>query len=546
MLESLKVKNYVLIDNLDLDFSEGFSVLTGETGSGKTIIMGALGLLLGQRADKDAVRNGAEYAEVSGVFTTNDKEVASFLNENDIEFEDDEILIKRVIKANGRSSYSVNGSSITRVQGEALGKMLVDISSQHAHQSLMNDNVLLSIVDEYSDSEKELDEYREKYFELKENEKKLKETKEQIAKSIEEADYIRFCLNELDNADLKEGEEESLKEDIQIMSSSEYLRESLSGAEDELRQAENALSSSLQLVKKAEKKDPRLVEYSERLESQTIELDDIFASIRDYLSSISFSEYELEAKNSRLSQIQRIKRRFGGTVEEAIRRREEYRENLKNAEDGEEYIAALEKRVEALRKETKIKAEILSEKRANGAKTLSKKIEDNLHELGMKSAIFNIELENEDFSPSGIDRVSFKIAANKGEKIADIKNTSSGGELSRIMLAIKVSINSKSDINTLIFDEIDSGLGGVVANAVSEKLKQLSENHQVFAITHLSQLAVKADNHYLVYKEEVGGRTVSHIDRIKGEDRVKEIARLLSGETSEISLEHARSLLKVQ
>lgn len=546
MLENLRVRNYVLIDSLDLDFTEGFSVLTGETGSGKTIIMGALGLLLGQKADKEAVRSGSDSAEISGTFFTQDKEILAYLSSLDIEVEDGQIIIKRVIRANGRSSFSVNGSTITRTQGEDLGKLLVDVSSQHAHQSLMNSNVLLSMVDEYGDNAALLNEYRDSYSSYRAGEKKLNETIESIQKSIEEADYMRFCLSELDSAELKEGEEEQLRDEIQVMSSSEYLRENLSSTQDDLRQAESFVSSSLSALRKAEKKDPRLLEYSERLESQAIELDDIFSSIRDYLSSISFSEYELEAKNSRLSQIQRIKRRFGGTVEEAIRRREEYRESLKHAEEGEDYIKALEKSVLALKNKALQLSEKLSDSRRRAALKLSKTIESNLKRLGMGSAKFRIDVSSIDMGQNGSDAVSFMIAANKGEKFADIQHTSSGGELSRIMLAIKVSLNSSSGVNTLIFDEIDSGLGGVVANAVSEELKKLSLSHQVFAITHLSQLAVKADNHFLVYKKEEGDRTISRIKRIDGEQRVKEIARLLSGETSDISLEHARRLLEVQ
>lgn len=546
MLESLKVRNYVLIDNLDLDFTEGFSVLTGETGSGKTIIMGALSLLLGQKADKEAVRKGAESAEVSALFFTEDKDIISYLDSIDIECDGGEILIRRVIKVNGRSSYTINGTPVTRIQGETLGKMLVDVSSQHAHQSLMDDSVLLRLLDEYSSSEEYLEAYKKSYSELKDSEKKLSELEDMINKSVEEADYIQFCLGELDNADLKIGEEESLKEEIQIMSSSEYLRESLTSVQDDLRSAESMLSSALASLRKAEKKDPRLGEYAERLDSQTIEADDIFSSIRDYLSSISYSEYELEAKNSRLSQIQRIKRRFGGTVEEAIRRREEYREKLQASEDGESMLQALSKRVDALKHETEKLSDKLTDVRKKGAKKLSKRIEDNLHNLGMQSALFRIDIDDCGFTPTGSDKVSFMIAANKGEKIADIKSSSSGGELSRIMLAIKVSLNSTSGVNTLIFDEIDTGLGGVVANAVSEELKELSSTHQVLAITHLSQIAAKADSHYLVYKEEVKDRTISHIRKIEGEDRVKEIARLLSGETSDISLEHARSLLEVK
>lgn len=546
MLETLHVKNYVLIDNLDLDFSSGFSCITGETGSGKTIIIGALSLLLGQKADKDSVRSGASCAEISGIFSTKSKTVLKWLDEHDID-SDDQILIRRIIKDNGRSSYTINGSPITRADGEQLGELLVDVSSQHSHQSLMRNDTLRDMVDEASETQTILDEYSSIYVQFREKESELKDLMELVSKNNEEFDYLSYCLKELDAADLKEGEEEKLKEELSIISSSEFIVDNLANAQDELKIALSNLNQALSSLHKAEKKDARLLEFSSRLENQSIECEDISESIRDYLSSISFSEYELIEKNERLATIQKIKRRFGGSVAEAIKRREEYRDKIQKYEDSEELIDKLEKDIEKLHSQVKSLAETLSDKRRAGAYKLAKKIEENLHKLGMNSALMNIDItRTEDFTSFGIDRIAFKIAANKGEKFADIQNTSSGGELSRLMLALKVSLKSNGGIETLLFDEIDSGIGGVVANSVSGELKNLSGKHQVLAITHLSQLAVKADNHYLVYKEEKDGRTISHIKKIEGEERIKEIARLLSGETSDISLEHAKRLLEVQ
>lgn len=546
MLESLHVKNYVLIDNLDLDFYDGFSCITGETGSGKTIILEALSLLLGQKADKEAVRFGASFAEISAVFSVDSKQIQSWLEEHDIDY-DDEILVKRIIKVNGRSSYSVNSSPITRQDGEILGALLVDVSSQHAHQSLMKDEVLLDMLDQASDSAGLLSEYKDKYNLYKSKNDDLSSLKDLVNRNAEEEDYLRYCLSELDKADLKDGEEEELKSAIELFSSSEFLTENISNSIQDLKESSALIGTALTSLRKAARKDPSLLEFSDRLESQSIEIEDIYQSLRDYLGTISFSEFELAEKNERLATIQKIKRRFGGSIQEAIKRREEYRDKLEMFSDSDFLIEKLEKELASINSDLDDISAKLTQKREKGALKLEKAIEENLSMLGMQSARMRIEvLPLSDYCPSGKDCVVYKIAANKGEKFSDIQSSSSGGELSRLLLALKVSLNNKTGADTMLFDEIDSGIGGTVANNVSELLSKLSLSHQVLAITHLSQLAVKAKHHYLVAKKEVNGRTISYIHLIDGEERVKEIARLLSGEMSDISLEHARALLEVE
>ncbi|MBQ0070839.1 MAG: DNA repair protein RecN [Spirochaetales bacterium] len=547
MLESLHVRNYVLIDQLDLDFSDGLTCLTGETGSGKSIILGALSLLLGAKADKEAVRQGEEQAEISGTFYTNSPSVLLWCQEHEIEVEEGLVLIRRVIKTNGRSSYSINRTPITRSEGEELGMLLVDVSSQHAHQSLMKAVVLRDMLDEAAESSCALASYREAYTSYKNAEKKLEELKTSIEKSAEEADYMKFCLQELDNADLKIGEEDELKEKLALQSSSEFIAENLESTQEELRSASSALNEALSSLRKAERKDVRLSEFSERLESQAIETQDIFESIRDHLSSLSFSETEIESMNSRIAVIQKMKRRFGGSVEAAIEKREEYREKLALIEDSSDVLANLEKRLGVLQKDLEKNALALSKKRHEGAKSLSQKIEKNLHKLGMPAAEFHIAVsDTSDYGPHGKDMIQYLISANKGEKTSEIQNTSSGGELFRLMLAIKVSLKSAGTIESMLFDEVDAGIGGSVANAVAEELLNLSSSRQVITITHLAQIAAKANQHYKVYKKEEKGRTISHITKLEGEERVKEIARILSGDASDISLEHARRLLEVQ
>lgn len=546
MLEHLSVRNYVLIDHLDIDFHSGFTVLTGETGSGKTIMLGALSLLLGAKADRNDVRFGENSAEITGLFSVSSKAVFDWADEHGIEIEDNEILIRRLIKATGKGAYTVNGSPVTVKEGEELGHMLVDVSSQHSHQSLLRNDVLRSILDKFSSLEKEKDSYTESYKALRSIENEIKELEERVRRSREEADYMRFSLGELEKAGLREGEEEELKKEVEIMGSSEFLKENLSAAISEMKSASASLGEALDAVRKASKKDDRLAAEADRTESIGIEADDIMLSLRGYFESIDYSESELEEKNSRLMVLQRIRRKYGGSIEEAIRRRDEYRLKLEESENSEEILESLRKKRNTAYEDAVGRAEKLLSERKRGALRLSHKIEEMLHLLGMKAAIFEIRTERtETLNPDGMDRISFLIAPNKGEKLSPIENTASGGELSRIMLALKVTVNASGDAS-MLFDEIDTGIGGTVANAVGEEMKKLAEREQVIAITHLAQIASRASSHYLVEKEERNGRTMTRIRCVEGEERVKEIARLLSGETSDLSLEHARMLLKVQ
>ena len=546
MLEHLTVRNYVLIDYLDIDFNPGFTVLSGETGSGKTIMLGALSLLLGAKADRNDVRLGKDFAEVSGLFSVSSPLILAWLEAHGIEREDESILIRRLIKVSGKGAYTVNGTPITVKEGDELGHLLVDISSQHSNQWLLKNDVLRAILDKFSSLDGKLSEYKASYRAMRELEKEISELENRVRKSREEEDFMRYSLKELENADLKEGEEDELKREVSIISSSEYLKESLSSALSEVRSASSALEEALSAIRKSSEKDDRLIAERDRTESIQIEAEDIALSLRGYLESIDFSEVELEEKNSRLMTLQRIRHRYGGSIEEAIRRRDEYREKLEESENSEDILLSLKKKHDAAAEKARKEAEELLSERKRGAIRLSHSIEENLHRLGMQSAVFEIRIERtEDMNADGMDRISFLIAPNKGEKLSPIESSASGGELSRILLALKV-IDSEGSDRTMLFDEIDTGIGGTVANAVGEEMRNLSHKEQVIAITHLAQIASRASSHYLVEKTEKDGRTTTDIRGVTGDERVKEIARLLSGETSDLSLEHARMLLEVQ
>ena len=551
MLERLEIRNYVLIKNLVLDFSTGFAVITGETGSGKSIILGALSLILGEKARQDIVRQGEKEAQINALFSYSEgSAVDCYLKGKGLEGEDGGLFIQRVIRQNGRSIMSINGLSVNRSELEELGSLLVDVSSQHAHQSLLKKDVQLSLIDKASHAARFLDDYRIAYNAHKEAVKEKARLEEENEKILQELDYIRFCLDEMEKADVRPGEDEQLAEELGRMSQAENLTQSLEetiallrggmeeGALSILTRAENAIS-------KAARADTTLEQYASRIEAAGIDLDDLASSLREYLSSFTFSEAELEEKSSRLALLQRLKKKYGGSLEALCERRDSYRERVDSAENFDDLIKDAQKKIETTKARLADLGSRLSKERRKSAQELEKTITSNLHELGLGDAVFHIEISQTEPSYNGMDDVVFTLAANKGEKAGPVSQVASGGELSRIMLAVKSALSGVDEVNTLLFDEIDAGLGGHAANAVAVQLEKLSRTHQVIAITHLAQIAAKAGTHFCVSKKEDAGRTISTIDEIEGEERIKEIARLLSGEVSDIAIEHARSLLEV-
>lgn len=543
MLESLKIKNFVLIPELDISFNDGMSVITGETGSGKSILLSAISMLLGAKADKSEIREGEDKAELEAVFYTKRNSLLNYLESKDIETEDGKVIIRRIIKSNGRSSYSVNGTSITLAEGFEIGRLLVDITSQNSSMDLKKSDMQRLLIDCDEDIEHVLYEYQESYRELIDLEKSQKELKDKIARLEEDRSYLEFSLNELDKADLKIGEDDEIKERLKIAQNAESLVDNLTETKNALDSSSRSLSAALSYLDKAKTKDDTLIEYYDRLESCSIEADDILSSISAKISSYSFDEYEMEELNSRLALLQRIRKKYGGSIEEAIKRRDEIKIALELSDNSFEELGKIEKAIErqsSLAMELALK---LSKKRQRRAENLSKDITKSLQDLSMEGSRFIIRIEKTDLGPYGLDKITFLIKANKGEKESLLENAASGGELSRIMLAIKSNLHRSDDTETLIFDEIDTGISGHAASNVASVLKTISKNTQIIAITHLAQIARCADSHILVKKREEKGRTISALSYISGEARIKEIARLLSGDDSEISIAHAASLI---
>ena len=545
MLESLKINNFVLIPSLDLELNEGMTVLTGETGSGKSIVLGALSLILGAKADKDEIRAGEEKAELEAVFRTDRKALLRLLEDKGIDAEDGQIIIRRQIRANGRSIYSVNGSGITLSEGQEIGRMLVDITSQNSSIGLMRKDNQRRMLDSSKDILSSLADYSCSYEKLIALEKDKTLLEQRISRWEEDRAYMEYSLNELEGADLIAGEDDEIKEKLGIASSSEFIVEHLTDSKEALDEASRALSQALSSLKKARSRDESLEEIVSRLESTSIETDDILYTVSEKLSSYSFDPYELEQLNSRLATLQRIRKKYGGSLDAAIARRDEIKSLLSSYADESMHLEQLEKKIEEQRAIVLEKADELHNKRIKRAENLIRSITSTLKKLNMESAQFDIRIDRVALSGTGYDQISFMIAPNKGEKMSAIEDAASGGELSRIMLAIKSNFLDSDDVETLIFDEIDTGISGHAASNVSLVMKELAKSHQIIAITHLAQIASRADSHILVDKSEEKGRTVSHLRYISGDDKVREIARLLSGDESEISMRHAESLLEV-
>ena len=552
MLEQLDITNYVLISHLSISFSSGLSVLSGETGAGKSVILSAIALILGEKAKADVVRRGESEAHINAVFSYGEKDAGlrAFLEREDLTGEDDTIIISRTIRAGGRSVNRVNSRIVTRETLSALGSYLIDISSQAAHQGLLKNDVQRVLLDRFSDVHAELEAYEKAFRAYQAAESELDELKEKSERARRDYDYFSFCLEELDKADLKEGEDDVLSAELKRISLSEALTEEVSASYSILKGdigegALTLLSHALSSLNRASSRDPGLDELARRLESCEIEAEDIASSLRDYLSSLTFSERELEEKNARMSLLQRMKKKYGPSLSDAIKKREEFREALLAVDNADELLSEKEKQLAKCASELEKCASALTEKRRRGASRLEEKTISILKKLSMQSAELSVMLEKIPYCQHGQDRVEFLIRANKGEKRGAIRDVASGGELSRILLALKAALSEEDETGTLIFDEVDSGIGGAVATAVGEEISALSKSHQVLVITHSAQIAARADDHFLVSKREEGERTFSEVRKIDGEGRIKEIARLLSGKTSDSALVHARELLEV-
>ncbi len=551
MLEQLTIHNLALIEDIEINFHQGFNVLTGETGAGKSIILGALELLLGEKGEASLIRTGTKEAFVAATFNVNSStEVKELLQTKEIELDDNRLLVRRTIKSSGRGSIYLQDVPTNRQLLKEVGNLLFDMHGQHEHQSLLSSERQRLLLDRFALLEESVAIYQIQYREFENLNKELDVLKGELAQTLKEEDYLKFVNQELSSANLQADEEDNIRDEVASLTQFEVIQDSLEEFNHLLRgKSEQGalalLKSGLTSLEKASSHDAKLEDLANRLNSIVLEAEDISESARDHLYSMSFSQSRLDELQSRLSLIQRLKRKYGPTIEDVIAFSEATATKLANFEASDDKIIELEDKI---KKQDSILVELenrISESRKKGALKLEKMIQGRLILLGMPNVVFSISITEHPRRASGVDKIDFRFSANLGEPLKAIKEIASGGELSRVMLAIKSSLAEVDAIETLVFDEVDSGIGGEVALAVGSQLNELSKNKQVIAITHLASIAAKADSHFVVHKESDQSRTYTKIRVVEDHKRVEEIARMLSGHKSqEAALQHAKLLLE--
>jgi len=534
MLQLLHIENIAVIEEADITFDAGFNALTGETGAGKSIVIDAMGAVLGQRTSRDLIRTGAGKAFVSAVFTS--VPALPALEEAGIQPEDGELLLQREIYADGKNVCRVGGRPVTVAQLRKIGNSLLNIHGQHDGQQLLDEEQHGAYLDSFGRVDKELEAYSACYEAMEATRRKLKSLQMDEAEKERRVDSLNFQINELERANLQPGEEETLLQRRNLLRNSEKFMSAVQGAVwsltggdegggavSELREASGALSGVKRL-------DDQFGELSARLENLYSEAYDVAETLRDLADSFDFSPQELDELESRADQLYRLKKKYGPTVEDMIDYLEKRREELDQITFAADTSARLEKNLEKERQKTLKAAKVLSDARKAAAKALEERIQDELRQLDMPKVRFMICFEDKEPDASGADVVRFLMSANVGEEPRPINKVASGGELARIMLALKNVLAENELIGTLVFDEVDTGVSGRAAQKVAAKLAQVSRRKQVLCVTHLPQLAAMADTHFCVEKGERAGRTYTQVVRLDREQRKDELARLTGGE----------------
>jgi len=551
MLQKLVISNYALIDDLEISFSKGLNILTGETGAGKSIILGALSLILGQRAESRYFFNQQKKCVIEGTFLINEFHLKSFFEENDLDHEAETIL-RREITADGKSRAFVNDTPVNLTILKQLGEKLIDIHSQHATLEINDPEFQLLVVDSVAGHSVSLNDYRSKFKAYKKNTSKLQQLIADSDMAKADLDYYQFQFNELEKAKLDPEEQEKLEAELYTLSNAEDIKRSLVAACHLVQEGET--SALLQLreathhLSSLEKFNPEIAELHERLKSTVIELKDIASEIENIEQRTHTDEAKAAEVNERLSVIYTLQKKHrAGTITELLRLHDDLSEKIQQAVHGDEEIEKLQKQIAAEKKELEQLASQLSANRIKAIPQIEKHVVQALSEMGMGNSALKIELSPIPLGTYGSDHVRFLFSANKGHALAEMSKVASGGELSRLMLAIKSLIASHTALPTIIFDEIDAGVSGEVANKVGIIMERLAQNLQVISITHLPQIASKGDSHYFVYKDDASATTYTRIKQLSEQERVVEIAKMLSGDKpGDSALQNARELLSLQ
>ena len=551
MLSSLHISNYALIGSLDLDLKHGFSVITGETGAGKSIILGALGLLQGNRADTKAIKTGEKKCIVEGTFETEGLGVRGLLEKEDIDCDDTTITIRREISASGKSRTFINDSLATLNLLREVSQHLIDIHSQHQNLLLGRETFIIDTLDCIAAAPGTLHDYRTAYREWHESESKLRRMREQAAKAQQEQDFITFQLEELERLQLKEGEKQQLEEELQILAHAEEVRQALCSAGNLLGNDEDdslpaRLSKAREALESIADFLPAAQEMAERIESARIEINDIARETENEADGIEADPARLAYVEERLSNIySMLKKHHVETDTELIARQTSMRKQLNLIENADALIARQEETARNARKRMLTAASTLTENRLKAAASIEQQLKERLQHMGMPNGQFRFDFTKRQMPDiTGTDAVRFLFSANKAVAPQDIAQTASGGEIARVMLVLKAIIAQQKEMPTIIFDEIDTGVSGTMAERMGQVMQQISTRAQVICITHLPQIAALGSNHYKVYKEEGDDGTESHITPLNETQRVEEIANMLSGEhlTPE-ALANAQTLL---
>ena len=551
MLKQLYIKNYALIDHLDIELYPGFSVITGETGAGKSIILGAIGLLLGQRADSKSIKAGAEKCVIEAHFDLSRYEMGTFFEENEIEQDIEDTIIRRELTAAGKSRAFINDTPVSLSMLKELGEQLVDVHSQHQNLLLQKQDFQLNVVDIIANDQKELAAYQQTYSQLQTAKSQLQTLKDDIERNRQSQDFLQFQYEELENARLTEGEQEELEQQSETMEHAEDIKTALYEADNalygeqmgvvsQIRTAYNALNDISQVM-------PKTAELAERLESCRIELKDIADEVSSMMEETDFDPSELDRINSRLDRIYELEKKYHAeTVEELISQRDELKQKLSNIENSDEALAELEARCQQLKAEGQQQADALTKLRQKAGKEIEQQLRQRLVPLGMPNVRFEVHIEQSELGKNGQDAVAFLFSANTSTPLQPVAQVASGGEIARVMLSLKAMISGAVKLPTIIFDEIDTGVSGKIAEKMADIMNEIGQTErQVISITHLPQIASKGSHHYRVSKEETQKGTTSQMQELDYNERITEIAQMLSGsEITEAAIENAKQLLK--
>ena len=552
MLKHLYIKNFTLIDELDIELHQGFSVITGETGAGKSIILGAIGLLLGQRADSKAIKNGADKCVIEAHFDLSNYAMEAFFDENEIEFDAADTIIRRELTAAGKSRSFINDTPVSLSMLKELGEQLVDVHSQHQNLLLQKQDFQLNVVDIIAQDAQQLDAYQQTYSQLQTAKSQLQELKDNIERNRQNLDFLQFQYEELENAKLAVDEQEELEQQSETMEHAEDIKTALYEADNALAADETGavtlVRSAFHSLKGISQVMPNSAELSERLDSCYIELKDIADEVNSMLETTDFDPAELDRVNARLDRIYELEKKYHvDTVDELISRRDELKQQLEGIENSDEALAELETKCQQLTDKSRQQANELTKLRQQAATQIEDQLRQRLVPLGMPNVRFEVNVHQGELNKNGQDSVSFLFSANTSTPLQPVAQVASGGEIARVMLSLKAMISGAVKLPTIIFDEIDTGVSGKIAEKMAEMMQEMGRmERQVISITHLPQIAALGSHHYRVSKEETPQGTISRMEELTEQQRINEIAQMLSGsDVSDAAIQNAKELLRI-